>query len=80
MADKNFDEFWESTGGKPGAYRNYCYQGWRAAIEFMEAQNTSTNNAMVQFTAEQLYSAAKDAGLHCADIDDLISVIGKQHQ
>jgi hypothetical protein len=34
----------------------------------------------VQFTAEQLYGAAKEAGLHNADIDDLISVIGKQHQ
>ena len=52
----------------------------QSLAEFAEEKLTSTNSAIVQFTAEQLYSAAKDAGLHNQDIDDLISVIGKQHQ
>lgn len=33
-----------------------------------------------QITAQKLYDAAKDAGLNIGDIDDLISVIRKQHQ
>lgn len=48
--------------------------------DWMEERLTAHNSATVQFTADQLYGAAKEAGLHNADIDGLISVIGKQHQ
>jgi len=79
VCEEEFEKFWLSTGGKPGANRLYCLAGWKAHREFA-ALKPSPNSDMVQFTASQLYGAAKDAGLHNADIDDLISVIGKQHQ
>lgn len=58
-----------------------CY--WRKRANSLqqfleEAQNTSTNTGSMQFTAKQLHRAARDAGLHSADIIDLIEVIGKQ--
>jgi hypothetical protein len=52
----------------------------RKISDTAESAKPTHNSAIVQFTAEQLYGAAKEAGLHKADIDDLISVIGKQHQ
>ena len=55
-------------------------EGFRAAIRYVEEKLTAHNSAMVQFTASQMHCAAKDAGLHGQDIDDLISAIGKQHQ
>ena len=58
----------------------FDYKWWNRRAVLVEEKITSTNSAMVQFTAEQLYGAAKEAGLHNQDIDDLISVIGKQHQ
>jgi len=52
----------------------------RILKKLVEEKLTAHNSAMVQFTASQMHCAAKDAGLHGQDIDDLISAIGKQHQ
>jgi len=50
MADERFEQFWKSAGGSPGTHRQYCYQGWRAAIEFMEEKLTSDNKKMDAIT------------------------------
>ena len=50
----------------------------RKSQEKIESQKPIPNTGNLQFTAKQLHRAAKDAGLHSADIIDLIEVIGKQ--
>ena len=57
-AEEDFEKFWLSTGGKPGANRLYCLAGWKAHREFAEALKPSHNSAMDAISAlRDLYYA-----------------------
>ena len=56
-----FEDWWKSNGGGTGQQFVDMQKGWNAAIKYMEAQNTTTNSAMVPFLLIEVFT---DNGKH----------------